>query len=116
MTVVVRYPWMFRTAAVIHLAFGLRWIWHFGFSQSDAAHRSLGIGLGVFSTLVGVLLARSVKLGVALSALCAVVIAISAAVAAPTMRGPVILFFAAVAIVAGVYTAFAARALFDRPA
>jgi len=112
----LRYTWMFRAAAIIHLALGLAWIWHFGFSPGDAAHRPLGIALGVFSTLVGVLLARSMKLGVAFSALCAVVVAISAAAAAPTMRGPVLLFFAAVAIVAGLYTAFAARALFERAA
>jgi hypothetical protein len=112
----LRYTWMFRAAAVIHLAFGLLWIWRFGFTQYDPAHRPLGVGFGVFSLGVGALLLRPLKSGVALSALCAVVIAISAATAAPTMRGPVILFFAAVAIVAGLYTAFAARALFERPA
>jgi hypothetical protein len=112
----VRYLNMFRTAAVVHLAFGLIWIWRFGFTQYDPAHRPLGVGFGMFSIMVGVLLLRPLKTGVALSALCAVVIAIASAAAAPSMRGPVILFFAAVAILAGLYAAFAARALFDRPA
>ena len=108
---VVRYPWMFRTAAVIHLAFGLVWIWRFGFTQYDPAHRPLGVGLGVLSSLVGLFLLRRMKLGVALSALGAVVIAVSAAAAAPSMHGPVILLVAAVAILAGLYAAFAVRSL-----
>jgi hypothetical protein len=110
----VRYPWMFRTAAVVHLAFGLIWIWRFGFTQYDPAHRPLGVGLGVLSTLVGALLIHPLKSAMAASALCAAAIAIAAASAAPSMRGPVILLFAAVAIAAGLYASFAARALFDR--
>ncbi|HET7810130.1 MAG TPA: hypothetical protein VFL16_06105 [Steroidobacteraceae bacterium] len=111
----VRYPWMFRTAAVIHLAFGLIWIWRFGFTEYDPAHRPLGIALGVASILVGAFLLRPSKPAMAVSALCAAFIAIAAASAAPTMRGPVILFFAAVAIVAGLYAALAARALYEAP-
>ena len=114
MMAAVRYAWMFRTAAVVHLGFGLIWIWRFGFTQYDPAHRPLGIGLGLFSTLVGAFLLRRLKFAMAASALCAVVIAIAAASAAPSMRGPVILLFATVAIVTGLYAAFAARALFDR--
>jgi len=68
----------------------------------------------VLSTLLGVFLFRRMKFAVALSALCATIIAISAAAAAPSMRGPVILAFAAIAIVSGLYAALSARALFER--
>jgi hypothetical protein len=111
---VARYPWMFRAAAVVHVAFGLIWIWRFGLTSYSAEHGQLGVGLGVFSTLVGAFLFRRVKFAVALSALCGAFIAVSAAAAAPSMRGPVILAFAAIAIVAGLYAALSARALFER--
>jgi hypothetical protein len=114
MTAAVRYTGMFRAAAVIHLAFGLIWIWRFGFTDYDVAHRPLGVGLGIASIVLGVFLLRPLKPAMAISALCAAFIAIAAAAAAPTMRGPVILFFAGVAIVAGLYAALAARALYER--
>ena len=114
MVAVERYPWMFRAAAIIHVAFGLVWIWRFGLTSYSPGHELLGVALGVFSTVVGAFLFRRAKFAVVLSALCATVIAMSAAAAAPNMRGPVILAFAAIAIVAGLYAALSARALFDR--
>ena len=35
----VRYPWMFRTAAVVYLLFGLSGLWRFGLTDYDPAHR-----------------------------------------------------------------------------
>ena len=67
----------------------------------------------MLSALVGVFLFRPLKFAVALSALGAVVIAILAAAAAPSMRGPVLLAFAGLAIVMALYAALSARVLFD---
>ena len=54
------------------------------------------------------------KLAMALSALCAIVIAISAAVGVPVVKGPGIFAFAFVAILCGLYAVLAARELFGR--
>jgi FtsH-binding integral membrane protein len=111
----VRYLWMFRTAAVVHLFFGLAAAWRFGLTEYDPAHRWWGVGLGVLGVIVGVFLFKPAKFAMALSAIGCAVIAICAAVAAPIMQGAVILAFASVAIVFGLYAAFAARVLFERP-
>ena len=104
---------MFRTAAVVYLAFGLIWIWRFGFTDYDPGDRPLGVGLGVLAVVIGVFLLRTSKLAIGLSGAAAAIIAVSAAVAAPTLRGPVLLAFAGVAIVVGLYAALAARVMFE---
>lgn len=114
MTAVVRYPWMFRTAAVIYLLLGASMAWRFGFTGYDPAHRPWGVGVGVLVLVVGVFLFGRARWAVGLSAVGAAVIAVAAAVAAPVMHGPVILAFALVAILFGVYAAMAGRTLLER--
>ncbi|HEX6397197.1 MAG TPA: hypothetical protein VFZ95_07225 [Steroidobacteraceae bacterium] len=111
MTAVDRYPWMFRAAAVVYLLLGLSMAWRYGLTDYDPAHRAWGIGMGVLLLLVGVFLFGRRRWAVGLSAVGAAFIAIAAAVAAPVMHGPVILAFALVAILFGVYAAMAGRAL-----
>lgn len=108
-----RYPWMFRTAAIVFLFFGAVWLWRFGLTDYHPEQRPYGLAAGVMSLLVGVFLMRRARFAIGLSALAATVVSISAAVFAPTARGPVILFAATVALVCGVYAAFAARVLLE---
>ena len=114
MTAVARYPWMFRTAAVVYLLLGASMAWRFGFTDYDPSHRAWGVGMGVFLLMVGVFLFGRRRWAVGLSAIGAAIIAMAAAVAAPEMHGPVILAFALVAILFGVYAAMAGRSLLER--
>ena len=114
MSAVVRYPWMFRTAAVVYLLLGASMAWRFGLTDYDPAHRPWGAGVGVLALAVGVFLFRGARWAVGLSAIGAAIIAMAAAVAAPVMHGPVILAFALVAILFGVYAAMAGRTLLER--
>jgi hypothetical protein len=110
----VRYPWMFRTAAVLYLLFGLSGIWRYGFTNYDERHRLLGVALGALAVIIGVFLFPRAKFAIALSAFGAVIIAIAAALAAPVMRGPVIIAFGLLALLCALYAALAARVLFAR--
>jgi hypothetical protein len=112
---VVRYTWMFRTAAVVYLIFGLSALWRYGLTGFDPHYRLLGIGLGALAAVVGVFLFRRAKFAIALSALGAAGFAILSAFAAPVMRGPVILVIGLLALLCGLYAALAARVLFERP-
>ena len=114
MAAAVRYTWMFRTAAVAFLFFGAAWLWRFGLTDYDPPHRAWGVGMGVFLLMVGVFLFGRRRWAVGLSAIGAAIIAMAAAVAAPEMHGPVILAFALVAILFGVYAAMAGRSLLER--
>lgn len=114
MSAVVRYPWMFRTAAVVYLLLGASMAWRFGFTDYDPAHRPWGLGIGLVLLLIGVFLFRRRRWAVGLSAIGAALIAMAAAVSAPVMHGPVILAFALVAISFGMYAALAGRALLAR--
>lgn len=109
----VRYSWMFRTAAALFLFFAATWFWRFGLTDYHPEQRPYGLAAAVFALVVGVFLMRRARLAIALSALAATVVSISAAVFAPTARGPVILFAALVALVCGLYAAFAARVLLE---
>jgi hypothetical protein len=109
-----RYTWMFRTAAVVFVFFGAVWLWRFGLTDYHPEQRPYGLAAGVLALLVGVFLMRRARFAIGVSALAAAVVSISAAVFAPTARGPVILFAAAVALVCGIYAAFAARVLLER--
>jgi peptidoglycan/LPS O-acetylase OafA/YrhL len=114
MSAVVRYPWMFRTAAVVYLLLGASMAWRFGFTDYDPPHRPWGLGVGVLVMVVGAFLFKGARWAVGLSAIGAAIIAMAAAVAAPVMHGPVILAFALLAILYGVYAAMAGRTLLAR--
>lgn len=105
---------MFRTAAIFHLFFGLAATWRFGFTGDDPTHNPFGSALGVLSIVVGVFLFKPARFAIGLSAIGAAVVAISAAVGVPVVKGPGILAFALVAIVSGLYALMAARELFGR--
>ena len=68
----------------------------------------MGILLGGLAVLVGIYLFRGARLAIGLSALGAAFVAIAAAVAAPAMRGPVILALGVFALAVGGYAALAA--------
>jgi hypothetical protein len=104
---------MFRTAAVVYLLLGASMAWRFGLTPYDPAHRPWGVGVGLAAVVVGVFLFRRARWAIALSALAAALVAMAAAVAAPGMRGPVILAFAGVAVVFGLYAAMAGRILLE---
>jgi peptidoglycan/LPS O-acetylase OafA/YrhL len=113
-TAVFRYPWMFRTAAVVYLLLGASMAWRYGLTDYDPPHRPWGSGAGVLMLTVGVCLFGRRRWAVGLSAIGAAIIAMAAAVAAPVMHGPVILACALVAIVFGVYAVMAGRVLLER--
>jgi hypothetical protein len=115
MPAAVRYPWMFRTAAVLFLFFGAVWIWRFGFTDYQPEQRPWGLGLGVLALVIGVFLLRGARFAIGLSALCAGIVCLSATVFAPHAHGPGILFLAGLAIVAGLYVVFAMRELLGTP-
>jgi hypothetical protein len=107
----VRHAWMFRTAAVVHLLLGLSAAWRYGFTEYDAAHRLWGLGFGVFAVVVGICLLKPARFAIGLSAVSSALLAIAAALAAPLMKGPVILAFGLLALILGAYAALAARVL-----
>jgi len=111
----VRYVWMFRAAAVVYLLFGLSSAWRYGFTDYDSPHRPLGLGFGLLATVVGIFLLKPARWAIGLSAVGAALLAIAAAVAAPIMKGPVILAFGSFALVAGIYAALSGRALMGKP-
>ena len=110
----VRYPWMFRTAAVVCLLFGGLLLWRYGFTGYEPQFRPFGLIAGALLLVVGVLLLRGARIAIGVSALFAGFICLCATLAAPSARGPVILFFAALALVCGIYAVLAARVLFAR--
>ena len=103
-------------AAVVYLLLGASMAWRFGLTDYDPSHRPWGVAAGLLTLIVGVFLFRRARWAIGLSAMGAAVIAIAAAVAAPVMHGPVILAFAAVAILFGLYAALAGRTLLQRGA
>ncbi len=109
----VRYTWMFRTAAVVLLLFGVFWLLDATLFDRFARWRLHLVGMGIVAIVLGVMLFRRMKAAIAVSALLAALLSISAAVAAPQMRGPGILLVATVAILSGLYAALATRELFD---
>ena len=103
---------MFRTAAVVYLALGASWLWTASFTGFRPEYRPYLLGLGAAAIAIGIFLFRRQKIAIALSAIGAAVVSISAAFAAPQMRGPGILVLAGLAIVSGLYAALAAREVF----
>ena len=109
----VRYTWMFRTAAVLFLFFACVVVVEIRLTDYHPEQRPYGLAAGVFALVIGIFLLRRARFAIALSALAATVVGVSAAVFAPTARGPVILFAAMLALVCGLYAAFAARVLLE---
>ena len=64
----VRYTWMFRTAAVLFLFFGVVWLWRFGLTDYHPEQRPYGLAAGVLALLVGVFLLRRHRLAIGVSA------------------------------------------------
>jgi hypothetical protein len=113
---VVRYKWMFRSAAVVCLLLGGSWLWSATLSDRWAEIRPVLLVLGVMSLVTGILLFRRNKAAIATSAIGAAFLSICAAVAAPQMQGPGILALGLLAMVSGLYAALAARELFGHGA
>jgi hypothetical protein len=107
---------MFRTAAVVYLLLGASMSWRFALTDFDPAHRPWGVATGLLALLVGIFLFARRRWAVGLSAIGAAIVAMAAAVAAPMMHGPVILGFAGLAIVFGVYAVMAGRVLLEKTA
>lgn len=116
MAAVVRYIWMFRTAAVFFVLFGLSWLYTFGLTNYRPQHRPVGLALGALALVVGIFLFRRAKFAIALSALGAGIVCLSAAAFAPQAHGPGILFLAGLALVTGVYVVLSLRVLLGQGA
>jgi hypothetical protein len=114
MPAAVRYTWMFRAAAVLFVLLGASLLWRSGFTDYQPQYRPYGLAAGVAAIVVGIFLLRRARFAIGASACVCAFICVCATLAAPGAKGPVILFFAAVAIVCGVYAVLAARVLFER--
>ena len=108
---VVRYIWMFRTAAVVFLFFGLVWLWRFGLTDYHPEQRPYGLAAGVVAVWVSFLMFRMRRMAIGISAVAVAIVGVSAAVFAPSAKGPAILFLAGLAMVCVVYAVLAFRAL-----
>lgn len=115
MPAAVRYTWMFRTAAAVFSGLGASLLWRFGLTDYEPRWQPIGIAAGFFAVAIGVFLLRRSRIAIAASAACAAFVTICAAVAAPTGKGPVVLFFAGLALLCGVYAVLAARVALARP-
>jgi hypothetical protein len=111
----VRHAWMFRTAAVISMLLGAGWLWRFGFTSFKPELRVYGLAAGVVSLVIGVMLLRLQRYAIGASGIAAAFIGLCAAVFAPSARGPVILFLAALALISVAYAVIAFRAATTLP-
>jgi peptidoglycan/LPS O-acetylase OafA/YrhL len=107
----VRHAWMFRTAAFVFLGFGLIWLWRFGLTDYHPEQRPYGLAAGVLALLLGISLWRLKRFAIGASAVATGIIGISAALFAPTTKGPAILFLAGLAITCILYAVLAVREL-----
>ena len=111
MPAAVRYPGMFRTAAVVYLLFGASFLWTFGLTDRYAAYRPYALAGGLLLIGIGVFLFRRARWAIGLSALGTAVTCLLAVLALPSVHGPAILFFALLAILTGLYSALSLRVL-----
>lgn len=102
---------MFRSAAVVFLFFGLVWLWRFGLTDYHPEQRPYGLAAGVLALILGIMLLRLRRFAIGASAVAAGIVGLSAAVFAPSTKGPAILFLAALALLCVVYAVLAVRAL-----
>jgi hypothetical protein len=112
----VRYTWMFRTAAVPFALLGASLLWRFGFTDYQPQYRPYGLIMGIAALAIGTFVFRLSRVAIGASAAVSIFICLCATIAAPSARGPVILFFASLAILSGAYAVLAARVLFERRA
>jgi hypothetical protein len=112
MPAAVRYTWMFRTAAVLYVTLGLCFLWSYGLTDRFAAYRPHGLAAGVLFIGIGIFLFRRARAAIGLSAFGSAVLCLCATFAVPAVHGPVILFFALLAILAAIYTALSLRVIF----
>jgi hypothetical protein len=111
MSAAVRYRWMFRTAAVLFLAFGAIWIWRFGFTDFRPEQRPWGLAAGLVTLIIGVMLFRLSRFAIGASAVASALVGLSATVFVTSVRGPGILVLALLALGCMVYTVLAVRAI-----
>jgi hypothetical protein len=111
----VRHAWMFRTAAAVFLFFGAVWLWRFGFTDYHPEQRPYGLAGGVVALTLAVYLFRLRRFAIGASAVAFALVGLSAAVFAPTAKGPVILFLAGLALLCMLYSVFALRVLMSSP-
>jgi hypothetical protein len=111
----VRHAAMFRTVAIVFLCFGLIWLWRYGLTDYHPEQRPYGLAAGALALVLGVMLFRLRRFAIGASAVVAAIIGLSAAVFAPSVKGPPILFLAGLAIICACYAVLAARAVFGRP-
>jgi hypothetical protein len=116
MRAVVRYTWMFRTAAAVFLLLGCAWLWTFAFTRYHPEQRPYGLAASIAALTLAYFLFHRRRFAIGISAAAATIVCLAATVAAPSAKGLVILFLAGLAIVCGVYAVFAARVLFERSA
>jgi MYXO-CTERM domain-containing protein len=116
MPAVVRYTWMFRTAAAVFLLLGAAWLWTFAFTDYHPEQRPYGLAAALAALALAYFLFHRRRFAVGISAVVATIVCLSATVFAPNAQGPAILFLAGLAFVCGVYAVFAARVLFERSA
>jgi hypothetical protein len=102
---------MFRTVAIVFLLFGLTWLWRFGMTDYHPEQRPYGLAAGLLALALAVLLWRLRRFAIGASAAAAGIVGVSAAVFAPTTKGPVILFLAGLAIACLLYAVIAVREL-----
>jgi hypothetical protein len=114
MPAVVRYTWMFRTAAAVFLLLGAAWLWTFAFTDYHPEQRPYGLAAAFAALVLAYFLFHRRRFAVGVSAVVATIVCLSATVFAPNAHGPVVLFLAGLAILCGVYAVLAARVLFDR--
>jgi hypothetical protein len=107
----VRYLGMFRTAAVFFVSFGGFALWRYGFTDFQPALKPFGLGLGAIVLVVGIFLFRGSRVAIGLSTVGAGLVCLAATLALATAHGAVLLLFASLALVSGLYLAFALRAL-----
>jgi hypothetical protein len=109
---VVRYRWMFRTAAVVFLLLGLAWLWTATATQLYAAQRPLLLGAGIIAIVTAVAVFRRARWAIVVSAIAAAIVGVSAALFIPNASGPGVLFLLGLAVVCGCYAALSFRAVF----
>ena len=108
---VVRYLWMFRAAAVVSLLLGVAWLWTALFTDLRPDLRPYLLVFGIIAVTTAVFMFRRARWAIGLSAVAALVVAVSAVLFIPKASGPGVLFLLGLAIVGGLYAALSFRVM-----